>query len=451
MSKIEHVSTKRHIRASVRDSIYTNTNIGLTESYFFAFMLATGINEVQAGLGTVLAQFIGVLIQLVSIRSFFRKYSLRNRLLLFLAFQALTMIPLVAISLLRINSLTITVAILGLYWGSLLSLNPPWNRLIGHTVPQRFRLKFFSIRNQFGQVAVFAGLIISGLILNKADKGADELAVFVGLFSVGFLLKILSWVEIKYNHQDYALPTSENRVRLRDFLKRIVHTDQGRLLTFLFFFYITVHFAAPYFNPYMLRQLKFSYIEYMTVGAVALLGRVVVFRILQQKAKDRHVNKILLYSSMGIATSPLLWALAPNYGFILLIEFLSGAYWAGFELSTILLFYQKIEDHERTSIISYITLFNISGMIIGSLLGAMFMQNLPADWDKYIVLFVTATGLRALLVVLAPQVDFKGQIPKLISFNRVFMVLPPFGALTRPIIGKIKKKKKDRIVKNSEE
>lgn len=444
MSKTEAVTTKTHVRASFRDAVYTSLNIGMAESYFCAFMLATGISELTAGFGTVLAQFIGVLIQLISIRSFFRKYSLKNRLLLFLSLQALTMLPLVLIGWYKIESSYLTIGVLGCYWGSLLSLNPPWNRLMGHTVPQKFRLKFFSIRNQFGQSAVLVGLVMSGLLLYEAKtQGLDQLKVFVIIFVAGFVLKILSWFELRQNHNDHVLPTTETRVRLRDFLKRLRRTEQGKLLTFLFFFYITVHFAAPYFAPYMLGQLKFNYLEYMLVGSIAYIGRVLVFRILQKRARPRHINRLLILSTIGIATSPLLWSFSSNITWICLVEILSGCYWAGFELSTILLYYQKIEDHERTSIMSYITLFNITGMVIGSLLGAVFMRQLPEHMDKYIVLFMVSSGLRGLVILFAPHVTFTGVIPKLISFNRVFMVLPPFGVLSRPIMGKIKKKKKE--------
>ena len=179
MSKMSSVPTKQHIRASFRDAFFTNLNIGMAESYFCAFLLALGISEVISGIGTVIPQFIGVVFQLVSIRSFFRKYSLKNRLLLFLGLQALTMIPLIMIGWYKISSPYLVIGLLGIYWACLLSLNPPWNRLMGHTVPNRFRIKFFSIRNQFGQFSVFIGLLTSGLLLYWAEAKNIELQVLV--------------------------------------------------------------------------------------------------------------------------------------------------------------------------------------------------------------------------------------------------------------------------------
>ena len=441
MSKTEAVTTKQHIKASFRDAVFTSLNIGMVESYICAFMLALGINEVISGLGTIIPQFIGVIFQLFSIRSFFTKYSLKKRLLIFLGLQSLSMIPLIMAGIFHWNSPVLIVGILGIYWTCLLSLNPPWNRLIGHTVPKKFRFKFFSIRSQFAQFAVFLGLVGSGLLLYWAKPAGKEMPVYVGIITFGFVLKCLSWFEIKFNHQDYALPTgTEERLRLRDFLKRLRQTEQGKLITFLFFFYVSVYFAAPYFNPYMLKELKWNYFQYMSITSISYFGRVVMFRLLQKWSKAQHVDKILLFSAIGISLSPLLWAFFKNSGIIYAVEFLSGCAWAGFELSTILLYYQKIDDRERTSVITYIAFLNTTGMFLGSVLGALFMKLLPAS-DQYIILFVVATLLRFALVVFAPQVNFKGQIPKLISSRRVLNVMLPMGLLSQPVVRKSKKKK----------
>lgn len=443
------VSTKQHVKASFRDATYTSLNIGMGESYFAAFMIAVGISDVQAGLGTIVPQFIGVLFQLLSIRSFFTQYSLKKRLILFLSLQALAMIPLIGAGIFRINSAPLIISVLGLYWASLLSLNPPWNRLIGHTVPVKFRLKFFAIRNQFSQFSVFLGLIGSGVALYYAKKAQLELPVYVGIFCIGFFLKCMSIYEVKNNHIDYTLaPGSEQRVRFRDFIKRLQGTEQGKLITFLFLFYVTVYLSAPYFNPYMLTKLKFNYLEFMAVTSISYFGRLFTLKILQKRAKSRHVNKILLLATIGICTSPLLWAVSQKYWWIVAVEFLSGCYWAGFELSTILLYYQKIDDRERTSIMTYITFLNTTGMVCGSLLGALVMKILPVSYDSYLTLFALSTFIRTILVVFAPQVNFRGQIPELISFNRVMLVRPPFSAFTRPFIGKkLSKKKKEESEK----
>lgn len=440
MSK-KALTTKLHIKSSFKDAVYTNLNIGMTESYFSAFMLALGFSEVTAGLGIVIPQFIGVIFQLLSIRSFFTQYSLKNRILFFLTLQSLSLFPLIGAGIFKWNSPYLIFGILGIYWASLLSLNPPWNRLIGHTVPASFRIKFFSVRNQFAQFSVFIGLIGSGTALYWAKNASLELPIFVAIFIVGLFLKIASLYEIHFNHNDYILaPGTEIRVRLRDFIKGLRGTDQSKLIVFLFLFHITVHFSAPYFGPYMLGKLKFNYLEFMTITSLSYFGRMFMFIFLQKKAKSKQVDKILLFATIGIATTPLLWTLYQGFWWIGFIEFLSGCYWASFELSTILLYYQRIRDEERTSIITYITLLNTLGMAIGSILGALFLKNLPSTFDQYIILFATSTLLRFILVIFVPNTHFRGKIPRLIGFNRIISTIPALGEFLRPFLERIKKK-----------
>lgn len=435
MIKTTTVSNRAHVRSSFRDAVFTNLNIGLNESYFCAFMLALGVSGVVAGFSTVFVQFIGVVFQLFSISAYFRRYSLKNRLLLFLTIQVMSMVPLIILGFYKINSPILLILVLGIYWASLLSLNPPWNKLMGITVPTKFRLSFFSIRSQFAQMSIFVGLLTSGLLLEWAKNRSLELQIFVILFIAGLILKILSWREIKYSHNEGTLESPETILPFAVFFKRLRTTEQGKLISFLFLFYTAVTIASPYFSPYMLEEMRLSYSKYMTIISVSLLGRVLMFKILQKKSKSRHLNRILLSSSVGIASSPLLWAISQNFWFILVIELLSGCYWAGFELATILLFYQKIEDHERTSVMSYVAFFNILGMTIGSGLGGLILQFFPTGYPKYETLFIVASIARITVALSSPQLDFKGRIPKIIYAAR------PFGIVTRPFIEKISKRK----------
>jgi hypothetical protein len=427
------LTTKQHVRSSFRDAIFTNLNIGLSESYFTAFMLALGMSEVLSGLGAVIPQFIGVIFQLLSIRSFFTKYSLKRRMVLFLGLQALSLIPLIFAGVYQVNSSALVITMLGLYWASLLSVNPPWNRLIGHTIPSSFRIKFFSLRSQYAQSSVFIGLIASGMVLHAARKNHAELPIFVAIFGLGFLLKCLSIYEIHFNHNDYDLaPGSEERVAAKDFIKRLRQGEQGKLFTFLFFFYIAIYFSAPYFGPFMLKQLKMNYLEFMIITSLSYFGRVLMFRVLQKKAKARQVEKLLMISAIGISFNPLLWSFSQHFWWVVLIEFLSGCWWAGFELSTILLYYQKIDDRERTSVITYIALLNTTGMFLGSMLGALAMKILPAGMSQYLMLFIAGTLLRLTVVVFAPQMNFRGRIPKILTYS----FRSPMNILTRIFISK---------------
>jgi MFS family permease len=432
---------KQHVRSSFRDASFTSFNVGLNESYFCAYMLILGIHEVMAGLAIIIAQFIGVVFQIYSTHPRFRCYNLVTRLIFFLTCQALMFIPLFLIGWFEISSAPLMIGVLGLYWCCVHSLNPPWMKFMGLSVPRRFRLKFFSIRNQFGQASVLFGLLCGGVLLHFAREEKSELQVFLMMLTCGLVLKLLSVFELRFKHQCFDRQESDDhRIQFSGFLKRIGKTEQGKLIGFLFLFYISVYFAAPYFTPFMLVQLKLDYIDYMLIIATSYLGRVCMFRVLQMKAKGRHIEHLLIISTIGIALSPILWTFSHSFTWLLFIEFISGCNWAAFELSTILLFYQKIDDRERISLMSFISFSNTTGMVVGSLAGALFMKLTDANLDQYKYLFMISFILRLLVALFVPHLEYKERMPRIVRAGRFMSTLPLSVPFTRVKI--VKKKKK---------
>jgi MFS family permease len=414
MDQSKSLTLKNHINSSFRDGFFTNANVGMAESYFIAFMLALGLSEVAAGLSIILAQFIGVLSQMLVLKPSLAVASLRKRLLIFLPLQAVAFVPLIFMGLEKKSSPGIMVICLGFYWFNLLSLNPPWWRLMGHTIPRTYRLRFFSYRNLLCQLATFFGLGLSGILLYLVKPRGLELAAFVGIFIIGFLFKVFSWMEIKFRHRDFIVPAGdENYLTFTAFLKGLRNTEQGKLITFLFFFYVTVHSSASYFNPYMLGPLGFNYIDFMVVIGVSYFGRVIGSRVMQKRAKPHQMNQILFIVTLGIALNPFLWVISRNFGWILMIEFVSGLNWAGLELATSLLFYQRIKDQDRTSIMTYISFIQVGGMALGCSIGALFLHLLPTSWDKFLVLFLFSTCFRLFGFVFSPHFKYRKEMPEL--------------------------------------
>ena len=71
-------------------------------------------------------------------------------------------------------------------------------------------------------------------------------------------------------------------------------------------------------------------------------------------------------------------------------------------------------------------------MFLGSLLGALSMKILPVGINQYLILFVIGAILRLAVVVFAPQMNFRGQMPQLLTYS----FRSPVAALTRIFLGK---------------
>ncbi len=412
----------QHVRSSLRDSVYTNLTVGLGESYFAAFMLALGLGETIAGAGKVIPMFIGVCIQMFAIRGPFRRMGLRFRATAFVIVQALTFPLLAYLGLYRISDAPIVLGLLALYWAAGLSSLPPWNRLMGETIPSRFRLKFFALRNAWAQLAVLIGLLASGFFLASVPKD-QQLPIFVAIFLLCALLKVFS-VHALSQHRDASLgATGELRIRFRDFVKNLKGTEQGRLVKFLFAWYVVVQIAGVYFDPFMLGYLGWEPMKYTGVIAMSFVGRIVMLRLLRARARPSQMSWVLFLGCIGIAATPLWWSLSQSYPWILVVEFICGASWGAFELATVMLYFERIKDEERTSIMTYISFSNTLGMVIGVSIGAWLLQDWPAEKNPYQAMFLISSALRFTVLLAMPSIKLRDAWPIIITQARSVFVL----------------------------
>ncbi len=435
-------SNHQHVRASLKDAVFTNLTVGMGESYFVAFMLALGLSDVTAGAGRILPMFIGVCVQMLAIRGPFRKMSLKSRMVGFILIQALTLPLLASLGIFHFTNAYLVIFLIGLYWAAGLSSQPPWHRLMGETIPARFRLKFFALRNAWAQIAILLGLILAGFILSRFEDHLLE--TYAALFIICGFLKILSAREL-YRHKNAPIiGGTEERIRFRDFLQSLKGTPQGHLVGFLFFWYIAVQFSGVYFDPFMLKKLNWGFVDYTIIIAISFVGRILTFRYLRTRAQPKQIPWIFFIGCAGICLTPLWWVVSQNFIWIMLIEILSGAYWAAFELAVIMLYFERIKDSERTSLLTYISFTNTLGMAIGVCLGGWALQNWTITNDPYLGIFVTSTLIRLAVLTTIPSIKVRDAWPVMVEQARGFLASEPFDVMTRPwIIWKKKKKKKD--------
>jgi MFS family permease len=412
----------QHVRSSLRDSVYTNLATGLGESYFAAFMLALGLSETISGAGKIIPMFIGVCVQLFAIRGPFRRLGLRLRAVSFVIVQALTFPLLAFLGLYRLADAPIVLGLLAVYWAAGLSSQPPWNRLIGETVPTRYRLKFFALRNAWGQFAVLLGLVSSGALLAIVPKH-EQLPVFVGIFLLCGLLKVLSARALRQHRDAPLAELREEHVGFRDFARSLRRTEQGKLVRFLFAWYVVVQIAGVYFDPYMLGYLGWSPVKYTGVIATSFVGRILILRWLRSRTGPRQMSWVLFFGCVGIAATPLWWSISQFYPWILVGELMCGASWGAFELATVLLYFERIKDEERTSIMTYIAFSNTLGMVIGVAIGAALLQNWPPEKNPYQAMFLLSSALRFIVLLAVPAIRMRDAWPLLATQARSIFVV----------------------------
>ena len=165
-----------------------------------------------------------------------------------------------------------------------------------------------------------------------------------------------------------------------------------------------VQISSPYFNPYMLGELQFSYSIYVIVVCTAIVAKILFLPTVGRIADRVGVRRVFWISAAAIVPSSALWLVSNNYGYLIAIQIYSGMAWCAFDLATLLLFFETIPRQKRVDVLAFFNLANSAATAGGSLLGAGILAVLGANRHAYLVLFALSTIARAAAIVLLARI-----------------------------------------------
>lgn len=368
------------MRASMRDGISHAVMMGCGENYLGPFGIFLRATTLQVGLLATLPQLFGAVMQWVGAQKMDRIRSRRRAILAGATTQALTFIPMALIPFLfEKNALSILclLFLMMVYHGANGTVVPVWNSLIGDLVPAHIRGCFFGHRNRLTGMSTFIALMLAGLTLHVFERGGLSKVGFLIIFSVAFLARLCSvhWLS-QYDDPAFRV-SAEQTFTFRQFLRRSPHSNFAKFVFFFATINFGVAFSAPYFALYMLRDLRFSYVEFTVVTGVATITQFLTFRY-WGGLSDRFGNKkILNVCGWGVGLVPILWLVSPHMLYLMAIQVYGGLVWAGFSLAAANFIFDAVTPPKRARCVAYQGLVNAVFVVIGSLAGGYAAGHLP--------------------------------------------------------------------------
>jgi len=427
---------RKDLRASTIDGAAFSVNVGVGETYLPAFLLAVGGTEVAAGLIATLPILAGAVLQTVSPIAVRRLGSLRRWVVLCAAVQSVSFIPLIVAALLGRAPIGPVFIIAALYWGSGMATGPAWNTWIGTIVPPELRARFFARRSYICQLTMLVGLLTGGGLLHLGQEIGQPVRTFAVIFLIAAAARSVSTVFLALQSEPRALPASFRSVSPIELARRLRTRRDVRLLLYLLMVTITTQLAGPFFTPYMLSELRFSYAEYMVLIGAAFAAKVLVLPRLGRVAHRYGAQRLLWFGGLAIVPLSALWLVSDRFAYLLGVQLLAGCAWAAYELATFLLIFETIDEDERTSLLTLFNLVNAVLIVGGSLLGGLLLKTLGQDHMAYATLFAlsaVARGVTLLLLIRVAPVPFR-VLPLVI---RTLALRPAAGSLDAPIVASI--------------
>ena len=195
--------------------------------------------------------------------------------------------------------------------------------------------------------------------------------------------------------------TAERRLRR----SRFVHFS-----LFVATMQFAVGIASPFFTVHMLRDLQFSYLQFMANTATVVLMQILTLNT-WGRLSDAFGNRlILVLTGSLIPVLPSLWLVSDNFWYLMGVQVLGGLSWAGFSLSSGNFLYDLVPSAKRSTYLAYHNVLVAGGVFLGALLGGYLATALPRVWSLaghtlawsggLYAVFLVSSGVRALVAVL---------------------------------------------------
>jgi MFS family permease len=310
------------------------------------------------------------------------------------------------------RAVTILVLLSIVYFSCLNTIQPHWRAWMGGLVPRRRRGVFFAARTRLTMGASLLVFITGGVVLSQTDNYNRAWLGFALLFASAAVGRLISAVLLSRMH-DPEPETARNTMPLLNSWRHITESLKEPTFRHYSFFVAAMQGAvavsAPFFAVYMLRDLNFTYLQFSLNAIASILTQFIMLNF-WGRFSDRFGNHLtMVIASSMIPAIPLLWLLSPSYGYLIVIQMLSGFSWSAFTLSTANYLYDIRPHHTNFALYAAIqsgtsALLVFAGALLGGYVArhAADMSLLMADfWEPrsaLFLVFITSALLRVVVV-----------------------------------------------------
>jgi len=434
----EHVDEELEKKKSLK---YFHGEVGAeavgeaSNAYAPASLIAAGAGSSTVAMMSTLNNFVAAFLY-TKVPTVIQRMGSRKKAVLLLAFlDAIGWLPLIAILLFfkPINPLwLIPCWIFNLIPGMLLS--PARSSWLADLVPANVRGRYFGLRAAIsGAVYIGTFFMFSGVLELFHER---ELIGFALLFFVAFASDIICFLAYSRIHNTPVTPERDGDFGFLDFLGETRQRNLGKFILFVALFQFAVYIASPFFAPYMLIDLHFTYIFFALIFASEFLAKVLIVTFWGKYADKVGNLKVMRIVSFALPFVPLLWLVSHNVFYLVAVQLFSGVCWAGFDLCSGNFIYEAAPLGKRLKYIAYHRALTTAFMAMGALIGAYLLGIVrPVLGYNILALFVLSGVLRfAITMVMFPKLkEVRGTMRSYLNEPAVVTAVAP-SVVNRPAL-----------------
>ncbi len=373
------------LNASIKDCQYASVMVGAGENFLAPYAIFLKATNMQLGLLSSLPLFLGSVSQLIGVWLSELSPSRRRILMQCVLGQALVWLP-SSVLYFVFGASSVTVWILIACYAAYQIMGnlmvPAWSSLIGDLAPDETRGRFFGLRNEKSAVVMLLTLLSAGGIMEGMTNLDHRAAGFFILFVCAFAARMISRKFVSLQRDPPYKVDDHARFSYVDFLKRSHKSNFAKFVLFISSMSFSVMISSPFFAPYMLNVLHFSYFTYTTMTVMFLMTTFLTTRYWGHLADKFGNRNVLRFAAIGVAITPILWCIWGSIGGCLMIQAFSGIVWGGYNLAAANFLFDAVTPPKRARCVAYQSITNCLFILIGSIAGAWMVNRFP-DWVPF--------------------------------------------------------------------
>jgi MFS family permease len=250
-----------------------------------------------------------------------------------------------------------------------------------------------------GFVTLVASFVAAGLL--QVMTGNTRLA-FAIIFIAALGGRLLSLFFLsRMSEPRPVLARNTARESIAQITRGLFSTNIGRFIIFIFFLSLAQNIDAPFYSPYLLRELHVSYISYQIINAALAVVTMFVVVWWGKRADKAGRVKVLHVTALMIPFCSLLWLVNSSLLWLCAVQIFTGFAWAGFNLCSGMFIWDAAPQDNRTRFIALFGALGALGITFGSVIGGNVGPHLPKISGSYFLTLFLLAGIVKLIVVLA--------------------------------------------------
>ena len=407
---MDEATRKKSLGYSIKEGVAWSVSNGLGSAYIAPYAISMKANNVQIGLLTSIPNLAANLSE-VRAPKLMERTSRKRIVNAGVLLQTVILLPIALIAPLylffNIGSMAaiLVIAFYTIYLMLGAFINPAWASWVGDIVPEKERGRFFSKRATFLGMAGIMAMLSGGVFLNFL-RPDQALYGFVALFLLAALARFFSWYLLRKQYEPKFKYRDEYYFSFSSFVRKMSGNNFGRFTIYVTLITFALSLASPFFAVYMLKELKFGYLEYVSVVLSASVAEVLSMRA-WGKFSDRYGNlRALRICGMLVPVLPVLWLFSASPLYLMAIEALSGVIWGGFNLSSTNFIYDAVTKQRRGICFSYFGALNGVGIFLGATLGGLIANYVSVGFMSILLFLFLISGISRLVVslVMLPRI-----------------------------------------------